>query len=88
MSLTDDVKINIDDIVIIEWVDTMAWAGWQSQEQLKEYSLLPITSVGIVVADKEDCILIATSVAGNTLHEQVGQITSIPKCSITKITKV
>jgi len=82
------LKVNIDDIVRIVWVDTMAWAGWHDQEQIKGYGLLPITSVGIVVADKEDCILIATSVAGNTLNEQVGQITSIPKCSITKITIV
>lgn len=81
-------KVQIDDIVRIVWVDTMAWAGWHSQDQIKEYGLLPITSVGIVVADKEDCILIATSVGGNNLHEQVGQITSIPKCSITKISIV
>lgn len=81
-------KVQIDDIVRIVWVDTMAWAGWHDQEQIKNYGLLPITSVGIVVADKKDCILLATSVGGTNLHEQVGQITSIPKCSITKISIV
>lgn len=81
-------KIKIDDIVKIIWVDTMAWAGWHSQYQLKDYGLLPITSVGIVVADRKDCIVIATSVGGSYLHEQVGQITSIPKETIMKISKL
>ena len=81
-------SFKIDDVLKIEWIDTMAWAGWHSQEQLQSYSLMPITSIGILVADKKDCLIIATSVGGSYLHEQIGQLTSIPKCSISRISKL
>jgi len=67
-------------MIYIEWVDSATHYGWRDRDE--KYLPLTITSIGFVLSETEDNIVISTSLDG--VNEMAIGPMVIPKCSIKK----
>lgn len=83
-----------DRIVEVEWVDSAVAHGWQTNEDLpaaEAFRPKEIRSVGYVIADREDALVIAESwVIGpadglSQIYSQFSCTTAIPRSAIRKV---
>lgn len=74
-------------LVEILWLDSEQNAEWAKLEDvLADQGSLECKSVGYLVADKEDRVVLASSIsADETYEEQVSHYITIPKASIQSI---
>lgn len=73
-------------IVEIEWSDIETTVGWRSKEELdkvKTEPMAPCISVGYLVADEDDRVVIVQSATSDSHSER----TVIPKSVITNFTR-
>ena len=71
-------------IEFIEWRDSFGLPdGWRFGDELEGHAPLTVVSVGTIIREDDDCVLIAGSWS---LREdpQYGGAMAIPKCSIVK----
>lgn len=75
-------------LVYIEWLDSAGLPGWQSVEKVGDFAAkvdCMCISVGLVVAESEDVIVIAQSVSSEGI---ILNPTAIPQRSILEIRDV
>ena len=72
-------------IVEVHWLDSEADPDWQTVEELLEYSSLDCRTVGYLIADREDSIVIAGSVGLGRKDNVVHSAITIPKAAISNI---
>jgi hypothetical protein len=72
-------------LVLIEWVDSHSGRGWQDRSRIEECAqLLRCKSVGWIVSETKEVIVIVPHVSGgDTMLQGLGDLV-IPKCAITK----
>lgn len=71
--------------VLIEWIDSMAHHGWQ--EEVPKASDLRTTSVGLLVSEDDDCVVVALG------RQHTGDTTwlcpmVIPRVSVTRLVQL
>jgi hypothetical protein len=81
-------------IVEITWLDSHGWSGWRTPEDVEDWikeGLPKITTLGCLLAEDKDQIIVAQSVTSNflplarsTSHTSVDNLMRIPKCCILK----
>ena len=73
-------------IVLVTWVDSTSTSHWQFPEDLKDEVLIRVTSIGFLVKETSDYIMIAQNYGDNP--EQYSNITTIPRVSILKMNEL
>jgi hypothetical protein len=68
-------------MVNIIWLDTneVSLSAWQSKEELLQSKFCTVDSLGYLIADKEDCIIIAADKDRNNEDDFFGRSQVIPK---------
>tara|TARA_R110000787_G_scaffold5882_1_gene21012 strand:+ start:328 stop:582 length:255 start_codon:yes stop_codon:yes gene_type:complete len=68
-------------MVNIVWLDTneVSLSAWQSKEELLQSKFCTVDSLGYLIADKEDCIIIAADKDRNNEDDFFGRSQVIPK---------
>ena len=74
-----------NNIIVIEWVDSVRAFDWTLLEDVDEKSLDCI-SVGFLLKETDNCVTIAQNYG--IKPEQVCNIITIPKCSIKNIREI
>jgi hypothetical protein len=64
-------------IIHLEWLDSVSSGGWQ---MLDEKTDMKVESIGFLMGETKDRVIITTSVYGKTGESPM----AIPKCAITK----
>jgi len=74
-------------MVNIVWLDTneVSLSAWQSKEELLESKFCTVDSLGYLIADKDDCVIIAADKDRNNEDDFYGRAQVIPKGVIVKI---
>jgi len=77
----------IPPMVNIVWLDTneVSLSAWQSKEELLESKFCTVDSLGYLIADKDDCVIIAADKDRNNEDDFYGRAQVIPKGVIVKI---
>ena len=68
-------------MVNIVWLDTneVSLSAWQSKEELLQSKFCTVDSLGYLIADKEDCIIIAADKDQKNEDDFFGRSQVIPK---------
>ncbi len=72
-------------VVEVVWLDSESDPDWQTVQELLEYSSLDCRTVGYLIADKPDSIVIAGSVGLGRKDISVHSAITIPKAAISSI---
>ena len=74
-------------MVNVVWLDTneVSLSAWQSKEELLESKFCTVDSLGYLIADKDDCVIIAADKDRNNEDDFYGRAQVIPKGVIVKI---
>lgn len=77
-------------LLLVEWIDSHAGRGWRSLDEVERCcEILHCRSVGFVVKETKDCIMLAGSISGERNRDiglcACGDIT-IPKRAIVRRT--
>ena len=77
----------IPPMVNVVWLDTneVSLSAWQSKEELLESKFCTVDSLGYLIADKDDCVIIAADKDRNNEDDFYGRSQVIPKGVIVKI---
>ena len=77
----------IPPMVNVVWLDTneVSLSAWQSKEELLESKFCTVDSLGYLIADKDDCVIIAADKDRNNEDDFYGRAQVIPKGVIVKI---
>ena len=76
-------------LVRIDWVDSCRHEGWRNPSDVVGRSDLRCTSIGFLVDDSPDSLVIASHIAWPEGPDPlVGAMQSIPRCSVTKISRL
>jgi hypothetical protein len=71
--------------VEVTWLDSCGWSGWHEKDEVIALNeSLESTSIGYVIRDLEDRLVLAQS---ESLH-YYGEVLSIPKVAITKVVEL
>ena len=68
-------------MVNVVWLDTneVSLSAWQSKEELLESKFCTVDSLGFLIADKEDCVIIAADKDRFNEDDFFGRAQVIPK---------
>jgi hypothetical protein len=80
------VKINGNQLVLIEWNDCESGEGWYSQLAVDEYCQRPLAimkSIGWLLFENDDWVVVAQSL-GEEDPEVAGDLLKVPKVMIRK----
>jgi len=69
-------------MLYIEWVDSLGQSHWQFKSDIEERSVTKVITVGIVVHEDKEQLVIAHSQSLDT--DEWNSAIHIPKCCITK----
>ena len=72
-------------MVEVAWIDSEADSDWQTVEELLEYSDLDCRTVGYLIAERENSIVVAGSVGLGRKDNSVHSAITIPRASISEI---
>jgi len=77
-------------LVIVDWVDSTAGEGWKTLREMKgAENGLTCRSVGWILKESKECLVIVPHIAGESLDDPQFQVRgdmSIPKRCILKVT--
>jgi hypothetical protein len=69
--------------VYIKWLDSTGGDGWLDLDRVKEKTLNEIETVGLLVKESEDSVLV--TMAYDSAYENVGAWLLIPRVAITSM---
>lgn len=72
-------------VVEVIWLDSETDSDWQTVTELLEYSELDCRTVGYLVADRDNSIIIASSIGLGRKDTSVNSAITIPKAAILEI---
>ena len=78
-------------LVIVDWVDACSNRGWVDKDTLQTSTLLPCRSVGWLLKEDKECIVLVAHTSDTTedgdFRQGNGDIT-IPKSTVKRIIKI
>ncbi len=79
-------RLDNSDVYMVEWIDgTLPVSEWQFLEDLSTPEPVHCTSVGFLVHEDTEILVLAPNV-GDTIPRQASGLIRIPMCSVTKTT--
>ena len=77
-------------LVLVEWEDSAATMdGWKTAEQRREFTCCSIRSVGFLIHDDAERIVISGAMSVHEEHEaHFGDVWSIPRGSVVRVTRI
>jgi len=68
-------------LVLVEWLDSCSPVRkWQDPDAMKTYTVAQCRSVGWIISESKERIVLASSVA----PDEVGEVTAIPRSCVVK----
>ena len=74
-------------MVNVIWLDTneCSLGGWQSRDELLDSTFCTVDSLGYLIADQEDCVIIAADKDAKNEDDIFGRAQVIPRGVVLKI---
>ena len=69
------------EILEVSWIDSAGHGGWHSSSA-QDYRPMDCSTVGYLIEDREDCVVLALNIAADAEHD-VGEVICIPAVNVT-----